>query len=702
MPAAKNVPARTGPSMLGFVEALKSSDVQFAVGVVSIILMMIVPLPPFMLDILMSISISMALLILLISIYVKEPLEFSTFPTLLLLTTLFRLALNVGTTRGILLGGATGHVSKVVQAFGEFVVGGNYFVGFVIFIILVIINFIVITKGAGRVAEVGARFTLDAMPGKQMAIDAELNNGSIDREEAKRRRSKVEHEANFYGSMDGASKFVRGDAIAGLIITGINIIVGLILGVVQYKMSFADAAAKFTLLTVGDGLVSQIPALIISTASGIVVTRASGGNDLSEELSGQLFIHPKAMYVCSGLLALLGMLPGMPLIPFALLAGGMILLARYAGREVLRREAVKLAAIEEKSRPEVKGDSVEALLHLDTLALEVGVELVPLVDTAQDGEVLERIASARKTFALDIGIIVPMVMIRDNIQLRPDEYQIMLKGNIIGGGKLMPRRFLAMDPGDVLDPIDGHKTKEPAYGLDAIWITPGQRDEATFRGYTVVNSSTVIVTHLTKLIQDHAGELIGRQEVHSLVEGLKREHEKVVDEVIAADRMSLGDVVKVLQNLLTEGVSIRDLLSIFETLADHCKIIRHPDSLTRYVRKALGRGIIKKYINPDNQLVVINLDRMTEDVIVSGINQLEDGSTSLNIDPQQAQSLLNNIFECMRNFETTGTQPILLCGSRVRWDLRKMISRFVPSLTVLAFDEIPKDIQTKNIGSVTF
>jgi len=702
MAAAKNAEVRNGPALYGFVEALKSSDVQFAVGVVSIILMMIVPLPPFILDILMSISISMSLLILLISIYVKEPLEFSTFPTLLLLTTLFRLALNVGTTRGILLGGATGHVSKVVQAFGEFVVGGNYFVGFVIFIILVIINFIVITKGAGRVAEVGARFTLDAMPGKQMAIDAELNNGSIDRDEAKRRRSKVEHEANFYGSMDGASKFVRGDAIAGLIITGINIIVGLILGVVQYKLSFADAAAKFTLLTVGDGLVSQIPALIISTASGIVVTRASGGNDLSEELSGQLFIHPKAMYVCSALLALLGILPGMPLIPFALLAGGMILLARYAGREVIRRQAAKLAALDEKNKPEAKSDSVEALLHLDTLALEVGVELVPLVDTAQDGEVLERIASARKTFALDIGIIVPMVMIRDNIQLRPDEYQILLKGNIIGGGKLMPRRFLAMDPGDVLDPIDGHKTKEPAYGLDAIWITPGQRDEATFRGYTVVNSSTVIVTHLTKLIQDHAGELIGRQEVHSLVEGLKRDHEKVVDEVIAADRLNLGDVVKVLQNLLTEGVSIRDMLSVFETLADHCKTVRHPDALTRYVRKALGRGIIKKYLSPDNQLVVINLDRMTEDVLVSGINQLEDGSTSLNIDPQQAQSLLNNIFESMRSFETSGTQPILLCGSRVRWDLRKMISRFIPSLTVLAFDEIPKDIQTKNIGSVTF
>jgi flagellar biosynthesis protein FlhA len=698
---AKTQISETGAGGNVFLTALRSTDVQFALGVVAIILMMVVPLPPFMLDLLMSVSITLSLMILLISIYVKEPLEFSTFPTLLLLTTLFRLALNVATTRSVLLNGANGNVSEVVAAFGEFVVGGNYFVGFVIFVILVIINFIVITKGAGRVAEVGARFTLDAMPGKQMAIDAELNAGLIDRDEAKRRRSKIEHEADFYGAMDGASKFVRGDAIAGLIITGINIIVGLILGVVQYKLSFADAAQKFTLLTVGDGLVSQIPALVISTASGIVVTRASGGVDLSEELSSQLFVHPKAMYVCSALLAVMAIIPGMPFLPFSILSACFVMLGRYASSEIVRRETLKIAAAEEKVKPEGKGDAVVELLHLDTLTLEVGVELVPLVDTQQDGEVLERIVSARKQFAQDIGIIVPMVMIRDNIQLRPDEYQIMLKGNVIGQGKLMARRFLAMDPGDVMEPIEGHRTKEPAYGLDAIWITPSQRDEATFRGYTVVNSATVIVTHLTKLIQDHAHELIGRQEVHSLIERLKRENEKVVEEVIAADRLNLGDVVKVLQNLLAENVSIRDLLSIFESLADHCKVVRNPDALTRHVRKSLGRGIIKKYVTPDSQLVISSLDRAVEDLLVAGLQYQDDGSTSLNVEPEIAQRLLNSIAECMRNFESTGTQPILVCGSRIRWDLRKLVQRFIPGLVVLAFDEIPSDIQSKNIGTVS-
>lgn len=684
-----------------FLELIRSTDVQFAVGVVAVIFMMVLPLPPFILDMLLSLSITLSLMILLIAIYIKEPLEFSTFPTVLLLTTLFRLALNVATTKNILLHGASGEVSDVVRAFGEFVVGGNYFVGFVIFLILVVINFIVITKGAGRVAEVGARFTLDAMPGKQMAIDAELNAGLIDRDEARRRRSKVEHEADFYGAMDGASKFVRGDAIAGIIITAINIIVGLIIGVVQYKMAFGDAAARFTLYSVGDGLVTQIPALIVSTAAGIVVTRAGGSNDLSTDLSSQILVHPKAMYVCCGLLAILALIPGMPLIPFGVLAIGFFFLGRYATREVARREVAAATAVAEKDKPQERGDTVEALLHLDTLALEVGVELVPLVDTQQDGEVLERIISARKQFAQDIGIIVPIVMIRDNIQLRPDEYQIMLKGNVIGKGKLHARRFLAMDPGDVLEPIDGLKTKEPAYGLDAIWILPGQRDEATFRGYTVVNSATVIVTHLTKLIQDHAYELLGRQEVHGLVEGLKQDHEKVVEEVIATDRLNLGDVVKVLQNLLAEGVSVRDLLTIFETLADHCKSVRHPDALTRYVRKALGRGIIKKYSTPDNILTVASLDRAVEDLLVAGLVHLEDGSTSLNIEPEIAQRLLNNVAETMKHFEGPGTQPILLCGSRVRWDLRKLISRFIPGLVVLAFDEIPADIQSQTIGTVT-
>jgi flagellar biosynthesis protein FlhA len=680
---------------------IKTPDIQFAVMLIGILSVMIIPLPPIILDLLLAASIAVSFLILLVSIYVKEPLDFSTFPTILLVTTLFRLSLNVATTRGILLHGADGEVSDVVTSFGDFVVGGNYFVGFVIFIILVIINFIVITKGAGRIAEVGARFTLDAMPGKQMSIDADMNAGVIDKDEARRRRKKIEKEADFYGSMDGASKFVRGDAIAGLIITAINIVVGLFIGVYSFNMSFAAAAETFTLLTVGDGLVSQIPALIISVAAGIIVTRAGGDKTLSEDINTQMFINPKAIYVCSVMMLALAAIPGLPKFSFVSLGIGFFFLGRYAERA--QKEIFLKKEEEKKTVPTSEGskNSVEALLHLDALALEVGVGLIPLVDTTQDGEVLERIISARKQFAQDMGIIVPMVMVRDNIQLKPGEYQILLKGNSIGKGSLMVDYYLAMDPGDIIEPLDGIKAKEPAYGLDALWIKANQRDEANFRGYTVVNCATVIVTHLTKLINDHARELIGRQEVQNLVENLREEYPKVVEEVLASDRLSLGDVVKVLQNLLAEGVSIRDLHTIFETLGDHCRSIRNPDALTRYVRKSLGRGIIKKYITSDNKLIVSTLDRAVEDLIIAGLQHSEDGSTSLNIDPNVAQRLLRSIADTMKNFDETGTIPVLLCGSRVRWDLRKLIDRFIPGLIVVAFDEIPNGVETKTIGTVS-
>ena len=700
--AAKDINYKNGKLENNPFAVFKSADVQLAIGVVGIIFMMVLPIHPFVLDVLLSLSISISILILLLSLYVKEPLEFSTFPTVLLLSTLFRLALNVATTKNILLYGAKDHVSHIVQSFGNFVIGGNFFVGFVIFIILVIINFIVITKGAGRVAEVSARFTLDAMPGKQMAIDAELSQNMIDRDEAKRRRAKVENEADFYGSMDGASKFVRGDAIAGIIITAVNILVGLTIGVIQYNLDFVSAAKKFTLLTVGDGLVSQIPALIISTAAGIVVTRAGGEGGLSNEIGGQFLLHPKAHYVCSALMAMLMLVPGMPGAPFLILTVMFFLLGRYSQKNRAKALTDLEQEKELKAQSNGKEESIESLLHLDTIALEVGVELVSLVDSQQDGEVLDRIVSARKQFAQDMGVIVPMVMIRDNIALRPDEYQILLKGNVIGRGRLQVRRFLAMDAGDVLEPIEGIRTKEPAYGLDAIWILPSQRDEASFRNYTVVNPATVIVTHLTKLIQESAADLIGRQEVYKLVEGLKQTNDKLVDEVIASDRLTLGDVVKVLQNLLIESVSIRDLTSIFETLADYCKILRNPDALTRYVRKALGRSIVRKYLNADGLLIVVSLDRALEDVIVAGITQNQDDSTSLSIEPEFAQRLLNKIAECMKSFEKTGTQPVLMCGARIRWDLRKLINRFIPGLTILAFDEIPIDIQTQTINTISF
>ncbi len=695
--AATKTATKTG--LTGFLAFLKTPELMLAMAIIGIILTLIVPLPTVLLDVLLGLSITSAFMILLISIYVTEPLEFSTFPALLLITTLFRLGLNVATTKSILLDAPSGHMSQVVSAFGEFVIGGNYFVGFVVFVILVVINFIVITKGAGRVAEVGARFTLDAMPGKQMAIDAELNGGLIDRDEARRRRNKIEREADFFGAMDGASKFVRGDAIAGLIITAVNIIVGLILGVSAYNMSFGDAAKIFTLMTVGDGLVSQIPALIISTAAGIVVTRASTGTALAGSLNEQIFRYPRAIFISAGLLFVIAVVPGMPTIPFTLMSVGFLFLGRFISKANQNRalEAERAEKVKETKSSE---DTIESLLHVDTLALEVGVGLIPLVDSHQDGEVLERIVSARKQFAQDMGIIVPMVMVRDNIQLKPGEYQILLKGNVIAKGSLMVDYMLAMDPGNVSDPIHGIAGKEPAYGLDAIWIKSSQKEEAGFRGYTVVNGATVIVTHLTKVIEENCALLLGRQESQNLIDGIKDSHPKVVEEVIGSERMTLGDVVKVLQNLLAERVSIRDLLSIFETLADYCKTIKNPDALTRYVRKSLGRGIIKRYLTHDDKLPVVTLDRAVEDLLVSGLQYREDGTTSLQLEPDIAQRILNNIAKSIETFQRTGTQPIILCGSLIRWDIRQLVNRFIPGVVVLAFDEIPTGTDIDTVGIV--
>ncbi len=691
------------PGPMAFLKSLQSPDIQVAFGMAAIIMTMIVPLPPLLLDTLLAVSIAAGLMILLISLYVKEPLEFSTFPTVLLIVTLFRLGLNVATTRSILLDAPSGHVSAIVKSFGNFVVGGNYFVGFVIFLILVVINFIVITKGAGRVAEVGARFTLDAMPGKQMAIDAELNAGLIKQDEARSRRQSIEREADFYGAMDGASKFVRGDAIAGIIITTINIVVGLILGVVNYNMNFREAAQLFTLLSIGDGLVAQIPALITSTAAGIIVTRAGsskGKAGLSVALVGQVWGHPKALYVCAAILTLLGLVPGLPTIPFFALGTGAIIIGRNSAKAIKARELESKEVADAPPR-EGSAESIEALLKIDTLAVEVGVGLIPLVDTNQDGEVLERIVSSRKQFAQDLGIIVPMVMVRDNIQLKPGEYQILLKGNVIGSGNLMVDYLLAMDPGDVPEPIDGIKGKEPAYGLDAIWIKQSQKEEAAFRGYTVVNCATIIVTHLTKLVEEHAFELIGRQEVQNLVDNLQESHPKVVEEVLGPDRLTLGTVVRVIQNLLTEKVSVRDLLTIFETLADYCKAVPNPDALTRYVRISLGRSIVKKYLDHENRLSVLHLDRAIEDLLASGIVTRDDGTTALQLDPEILQRILKAILGKIDVFQDTGAHPIIVCSALIRWDLKNLLNRFAPILTIFATDEIPPTTRLNSLGIVT-
>ncbi|APJ05039.1 flagellar biosynthesis protein FlhA [Silvanigrella aquatica] len=673
-----------------------------AAVVIGTILMMIFPLPSFFLDFLLAISISAALIILMVSIYITKPLEFGVFPTLLLISTLYRLSLNVATTRNILLNGADGDVANLVVAFGKVVVGGNFVVGFVIFIILMVINFIVITKGAGRVAEVAARFTLDAMPGKQMAIDAELNAGHINADEAKKRRKSVEKEADFYGAMDGASKFVRGDAIAGIIITIVNIIVGFAIGVLKYNLAPADSASKFTLFAVGDGLISAIPALMISTAAGIIVTRATSEGNLGSEVLNQVRIHPKAFYIAAGLIFFLAIIPGFPKIPFFLLSGVLFFLGRMATQWIQSRQQAdeNLKDADEKKKDEKEINSLDNLMKIDMLAIEVGHGLVPLIDPAQDGEIVDRIQGIRKQFAQEMGIIIPQVQLRDNLQLEPGGYQILLKGNKIAFGNLMVDYFLAMDPGGVELPISGEITKDPVYGLPAIWVHKRDKEEAIFRGYTVVNCSTVIATNITKILKEHAAELITRQDAQYLIDKLKETNPKVVDEVMQSDRLSLGEIVKVMQNLLREDVSVRDILTLFECLADHCKIIKNPDVLAEQCRKSLGRNIVQKYVNEKDEIFVVTVDRLIEDVLFGGLVTTESGSTYLNLDSKNAQDILQKLMKGIQIFDKEGSQPVLLLSARMRQAFQKLVARYIPQLIVLSYDEIPHDITVKNLEMI--
>ena len=586
----------------------KNSDLFMAVAVVAILVFMVIPLPPVILDLLISFNITFAMVILLASMYTLRPLELSAFPSILLLITLFRLSLNVASTRIILIHGNEGSMAagKVIQAFGNFVVGGNYLVGIIVFIILVVINFMVITKGAGRIAEVAARFTLDAMPGKQMSIDADLNAGLINEQEAKERREEISKEAEYYGAMDGANKFVRGDAIAGIIITLANIIGGLAIGVFQNKMTFGSAAETYTLLTIGDGLVTQIPALIVSTSAGIIVSRAGAESNLGQEVTSQILYQPRAIGITAIVLFGFGIIPGLPLIPFwtlAALAGGLTYVIHRAAQ--LRMEAEQAAEMLEDVPAPV--EHLDSLPMLDTLAIEVGYGLIPLVDADQNGELLDRIKSIRHQMANEIGIIVPPVHIQDNMQLKPGQYSILLKGNEIAGGDLMTNYYLAMNPGEVDEEIDGIPTKEPTYGLPALWIKDSVKESALAKGYTVVDLATVMTTHLSEIVKRHSHEFLGRQEVQQLLDNLKESHPKVVEELIP-NLLPLGGVVKVLQNLLREQVPVRDLLAILETLADWAPVTKDLDLLTEYVRQALARTISKMHLAHDGTLPVITLD----------------------------------------------------------------------------------------------
>lgn len=685
---------------------MRSPDILMAIAVVGILPMMIFPLPALLLDFLLALSLSSSLVIMLVAIYIRKPLDFGVFPTILLVSTLFRLALNVSTTRSILThgGDTTGKMSGLIKAFGNIVIADNIGVGLVIFIILTVINFVVITKGSGRIAEVAARFTLDAMPGKQMAIDAELNAGHINAEDARRRRTAVEKEADFYGAMDGASKFVRGDAIAGIIITLVNMIVGLVVGIIQFNMSAGEAAKTFTLLAVGDGLIAAIPSLMISTAAGLIVTRSTSEGDLGGQVAKQFRVHPKALFVAAGIIFLLAAIPGFPKIAFISLGTILILLGRIADRRIKEDLAKEQESKETDSASKEKKDSesIDSLMKLDVLTIEVGHALVHLIDPQQDGEVVDRIQSIRKQFAQDLGIVVPQIQLRDNLlNNAPGQYTISLKGSKIATGQLMVDYFLAMDPGNVEMPINGEPTVDPAYGLPAIWVHKREKDEAAFRGYTVVNCATVIATHLTKALREHAAELLTRQDVQYLVDKLKETNPKVVEEVIHSERLSIGDVVKVMQNLLREDVSVRDILSLFECLADHCKIVKNPDVLAEQCRKALGRGITQKYLNEKDELVVVTFDRMIEDILAGGLVTTDNGSSYLNLDARQAQEILQKLMQGISAFDAEGTQPVLLISARLRQAFQRLMVRYLPQVAVLSYDEVSGATKIRNVQMIS-
>ncbi len=680
-------------------ELLQRSDIMAPLGIIGILMLMIIPLPPMLLDLCLSLNITIAILILIISLYTEKAVEFSIFPSLLLATTLFRLSLNVASTRLILLHGNEGMqaAGSVIEAFGQFVVGGSYVVGMVVFVILVLINFIVITKGAGRIAEVAARFTLDAMPGKQMAIDADLNAGLIDEATARSRREEIANEANFHGAMDGASKFVRGDAIAGIIITLINIGAGFIIGVLQKGMPLAEAAKNYTILTVGDGLVGQVPALIISTAAGMLVTRSAARNDFGTELKSQFTRYAKALWVVAAILLGFAIIPGMPFFPFLVIASA---LAYTAYRLDKAEKAKALEEVQvELPQPAAKPDhDYEKMLNVDLIELEVGYGLIPFVDAAQEGELLTRIQSIRKQFALNSGFIVPPVHIKDNLQLNPNQYTVSLKGVNIAGAEMMPGYYMAMDPGMVTETIKGLPTREPAFDLPALWITEDKRERAQISGYTVVDCITVMATHVSEVIKQHAHELLGRQETQNLIDNLAKSYPKLVEELVP-HVLNLGIIMRVLQNLLREGLSIRDLRSILETLADYAPMTQDTDILTEYVRHGLARSISATHVQNDGVMPVITLDRKVEEAIQTAIQHRERGSY-LALDPKTAQKILDSLSALFSSF-TGGQQPVLLVLPQIRPHVRRLTERYFPNMAVLSHNEITTQIRIQSIGTVT-
>ena len=659
--------------------------------------MIVVPLAPFMLDVFFSFNISLALVVLLVTIYSLRPLEFSLFPTILLVTTLLRLSLNVASTRVVLLEGHTGGdaAGQVIKAFGEFVIGGNYAVGIIVFAILVIINFVVITKGATRISEVSARFTLDAMPGKQMAIDADLNAGLIEADEARRRRDDISSEAEFYGSMDGASKFVRGDAVAGILILLINILGGLVIGVLQHNLTFAVAAKNYVLLTIGDGLVAQIPALLLSTAAGIIVTRVSSTQDMGDQVLSQLFKNPKALGVTATILGVMGVIPGMPHFAFLTLAIASGLGAYFIKQKQAQPQVQETILEKVEQAPESRELSWDDVTPVDTIGLEVGYRLIPMVDKDQGGQLMARIKGVRKKLSQELGFLIPAVHIRDNLELPPNGYRITLMGVSVGEADIQPDKDMAINPGQVYGTIAGSETKDPAFGLDALWIENAQRDQAQTLGYTVVDSNTVIATHLSQLLQTHANELLGHEEVQHLLDKLSESAPKLVENLVP-DTLNLGTIVKVLQSLLSEGIPIRDIRTIAETLAEHASRSQDPDELTTAVRTSLGRMIVQQINGMAAELSVITLDPNLEQLLHQAVQA--DGVGG--VEPGLAERLFTALQESVQKQEAMGQSAVLLVSGLIRTMLARFVRHTIPNLHVLSYNEIPSDKQIRIVATV--
>jgi len=675
---------------------MKTKDLIILIGIIGIVLMMVIPVPLGLLDFLLVVNISLALMILLIAMNTNDALNFSIFPSLLLITTLFRLALNISATRNILSKGEGGHV---IETFGRFVAGNEIAIGFIVFLILVVVQFIVITRGSERVAEVAARFTLDAMPGKQMSIDADLNSGLINEQQARERREKIEKEADFYGAMDGASKFVKGDAIAAIIILFINLIGGFVVGMVVHGMSFSEALETYSVLTIGDGLVSQIPALLISTSAGLVVTRAASEGNLAFDLTSQLLKYPRLLYIVAGTVAMLGLftpIGWITTLPFA----AVLAIAGYRmSKNMERKKQEEEMMVEEQQIEEVRSpESVVSLLQVDPIEFEFGYGLIPLADTQQGGDLLDRIIMIRRQCALELGLIVPVIRIRDNIQLKPNEYVIKIKGNTVARGELLLNHYLAMSPGIEDESIVGIETKEPAFGLPALWIDHAMKERAELAGYTVVDPPSVVATHLTEVIKRHAHELIGRQETKQLIDNLKEQYPALVDELIP-NVLSVGDVQKVLVKLLKEKVSIRDLVTIFETLADHGTYTKDPDILTEYVRQALSRQITNQFAPPGETLKVITVGPQLEKKIAESVQQTEQGSY-LALDPVSTQQIYQKLNEQVMKQIQAGQQPIVLASPTIRMYLRQIIERTMQDIPVLSYSELEPSVEVQSVGVV--